>query len=187
MPRLETERLLLRKVRLNDAEDLFAYAHMPRVSRYVMWEQHRSILDSVAYIKAMIRRSDQGEVVEWAIEDRTSGRMIGTCGYVTYDTEHDKAEIGYALSPAYWGTGLMQEALEALLAFSFEEQRLARLEARCMPSNFASIKLLSRLGFVHEGTQRAALKIKGQREDIALYGLLTQDFALKSKVGTVFE
>ena len=88
-----------------------------------------------------------------------------------------KLEIGYILAPAKQGRGLMTEALEALLAYCFEELAVHRVEALIHPDNAASIRLLENTGFVREGYAREYLCIAGSWQDHLLFAILRGDRA----------
>ncbi len=86
------------------------------------------------------------------------------------------AAIGYWLGVDKTGRGLMTRAIKALIPFTFEELRLHRIEAACMPDNRASICVLERCGFRHEGLARNYLKINGAWRDHLLYALIQEDY-----------
>ena len=75
----------------------------------------------------------------------------------------------------YAGHGYMTAAVRALIPFSFGSLRLHRLEAACIPTNVASIRLLERTGFIREGFAREYLCINGTWQDHLLYALLKDD------------
>lgn len=72
-PILETDRLILRKIKLSDAQDLFEYASDPEVARYVTWDYHKSIKDSINYLRSMIRKYRNKEISEWGIVYKENG------------------------------------------------------------------------------------------------------------------
>jgi [ribosomal protein S5]-alanine N-acetyltransferase len=112
LPELETERLLLRKMRLDDAQAMFAYASDPEVTRYVLWETHPLVEDS-----------ERGEFGGWGVVLKGSGAFVGTCGVdVGYAPEHARAELGYVLSREHWGKGLVLEAVRAVIRFGFAHE-----------------------------------------------------------------
>ncbi len=80
LPELETERLLLRKMRLDDARAMFAYASDPEVTRYVLFETHRSIEDSRAFLRYAEEGYERGDFGGWGLVLKDSGAFIGTCG-----------------------------------------------------------------------------------------------------------
>jgi len=84
--------------------------------------------------------------------------------------------IGYWIGEPFAGQGLMTRALRVLLPFVFSELSLHRIEAACIPSNIASVRVLEKCGFVHEGLARRYLCINGVWQDHYLFGLLNEDF-----------
>ena len=104
MPVLETERTILRPFTLNDAADVYAYCKDPRVGPIAGWKPHESEEESREIIRTVFSAPDV-----FAVMDRETGRVIGSAGFVTPHREeaHEgrSMEIGYALSPDYWGRG----------------------------------------------------------------------------------
>jgi RimJ/RimL family protein N-acetyltransferase len=176
LPTLETERLILRKMVLNDAEAVFAYASNSEVSRYTVWETHRSIEDSRAFLEFATQKYENGGEPDWGIVYRGNGCLVGACGLVNWEAEHARAEVGFVLSREYWGRGLMSEAVRAILRFGFERMNLNRIEARCIAENAASARVMEKAGMVYEGTLRQREYIKGAYRDIKLYAILKKGF-----------
>jgi ribosomal-protein-alanine N-acetyltransferase len=176
LPTLETERLILRKMAPNDAEAVFAYASDPEVSRYTLWETHRSIEDSRAFLKLITAKYENGGEPDWGITYRGDGYLVGACGLVNWEAEHARAEIGFVLSRRYWGRGFMPEAVRAMFRFGFERMNLNRIEARCIAENAASARVMEKAGMAYEGTLRQREYIKGAYRDIKLYAILKEGF-----------
>jgi len=175
LPRLETERLILRKMRRSDARDLFAYASNAEVTRYTMWNTHRTLRDSEHFLDAIEQRYREGQVTNWGIEYKPNDKFIGTCGFVYWAPEHQRAEIGYALSAEYWNQGIMSEAARAVLQFGFQKMDLNRLEARCNLENIGSERVMQKLGMTYEGVIREQLFIRGRFESVKLYSILRDE------------
>ncbi len=175
LPVLTTDRLILRKMKLSDARDLFAYAKDPEVSRHVLWETHTSIRQSRRFLRAAKRQYRLGQPCSWAITLKNSGRMIGTIGFMWLNTEWLSAEVGYSLSREYWHRGLMTEALRAVIAFGFDTLRLQRIEAQHTLDNPASGRVMQHVGMQYEGTLRQRVKNKGKYEDVKLFAILRTD------------
>ena len=175
LPVVETDRLVLRALKMSDAQDLFSYAQDPLVSRHVLWETHRSLADSRAYLRYAIRQYREGQPGSFAITLRRSGRMIGTIGFMWVSKENHSAEVGYSLSRDYWNQGIMTEALRAVIRFGFEELRLNRIEAQHELDNPASGQVMRHVGMQYEGTLRQRIKNKGRFVDVALYAILRGD------------
>jgi ribosomal-protein-alanine N-acetyltransferase len=177
LPELETERLLLRKMRPDDAEAMFTYASDPEVTRYVLWETHRSIEDSESFLGFAAEGYRRGDFGGWGVVLKDSGAFVGTCGIdVDYAPEHARAELGYVLSREHWGRGLMPEAARAVIRFGFGRMRLNRLEARCIAENTASARVMEKAGMTYEGTLREREFIKGAYRDMKLYSILRREY-----------
>jgi [ribosomal protein S5]-alanine N-acetyltransferase len=176
LPTLETERLLLRKLRPEDAEDMYEYGRDPEVARYVMWEPHKSVEDSAEFINWAMAQYMMGQVAPWGIEYRAEGKLIGSVGYHDWNTVHARAEIGYSLGRAYWNRGIMTEALRAVVAFGFRIMHLNRIEARCIPENTASARVMEKCGMVYEGTLREQNFVKGRFDDMQMYSILKREW-----------
>jgi ribosomal-protein-alanine N-acetyltransferase len=178
-PQLETERLILRKMRKDDARDLYAYASDPDVARHTLWNAHRSLLDSQRFLEAVIEQYKSKEVTNWGIEHKADRKFIGTCGFVYWNPDHRRAEIGYALSKSYWNQGIMSEAAHAVMQFGFKKMLLNRLEARCNVENIGSERVMQKIGMTYEGTIREQLLIRGKFEDVKLYSILRSEVSLE--------
>ncbi|MGI9050336.1 MAG: GNAT family N-acetyltransferase [Rubrobacteraceae bacterium] len=177
LPEIETERLLLRKMMADDAGDVFDYASDPQVARYVIWDTHRSIRDSESFLELVVEGYRNGELGNWGMVDKESGKLIGTCGYdSSWSPVHARAEIGYALSRQHWGRGLMPEAVTALLKFGFGRMKLNRIVARCFSQNTASEKVMRKVGMTYEGTLREYLYLKGDYQDLKVYSILRSEY-----------
>ncbi len=175
LPVLETARLILRPLRMSDAQDLYAYARDPQVSRHVLWSAHTSVMQSRQFLRAAIRQYRKGLPGSFAITMKDSGRMIGTVGFVWVHPEYRSAEVGYSLNREYWNRGIMTEALRAVVAFGFDELRLNRIEAQHETENPASGRVMEHVGMQYEGTLRQRLMNKGKFVDVKLYAILRDD------------
>ncbi len=176
MPPLETERLLLRRLNMHDAKDIFEYSRDPEVARHVLWEAQRSIGDARAYLRYMIRRYRQNEPASWGIELKSTGKIIGTIGFMWIQSDNAAAEVGYSLARSQWNRGIMTEALRAVLGYGFSTLRLNRIEAMHEVDNPASGAVMRKCGMLHEGTLREKLMNKGRYVDVELYAALRRGF-----------
>lgn len=181
-PELSTERLQLRRLELADAEAVFDYASDPEVARHVTWPAHRTVADSVDFIRHALERYEAGGVAPWGMVLKPSGQLIGTCDYTRWLPQHACAEIGYALSRAYWGQGLAPEAVGALIRFGFSRMQLNRIQAMCMAQNLASERVMQKVGMQYEGTLRQYLLVKGNYCDLKVYSLLRTEWAREGRL-----
>ncbi len=177
LPSLETERLLLRKLRLEDAGDLFEYASDPEVSRYTTWEAHKTIDDSRAILSQWMDLYATGQVAPWGVVHKGDAKLIGTCGFVSWAPRHARAEVAYALSRKYWNKGYTTEAVRAVIAFGYNTMRLNRIEARCEIPNVGSARVMEKVGMKFEGVLRQQLFVKGVYVDLKMYSILRAEWA----------
>jgi len=175
LPALETERLTLRRMRRGDAEDVHRYASDPEVARHMLWEPHGSLRDSENFLRFVEERYARGDPAAWGLEERESGRLVGTCGLQDWRPEYARAEIGYVLCRGRWGRGLMTEAVAAVVEFGLGEIGFNRLEARCFDGNPASARVLEKAGMSYEGTSRSSHLLGGHYRDLHHYAVLRDD------------
>jgi len=176
LPVLRTPRLLLRKLEERDARDVYEYASDPETVRYLTWYEHPNIQYTRDYLRTVTDKYARHEFYDWAVMLRQDGKVLGTCGYTTVDTLNSKLEAGYVLNRAYWGQGLMCEALRAVIMYGFERLGYNRVEARCMEGNRASERVMQKCGMQYEGTLREALYSKGVYQTIRYYSMLHGDY-----------
>lgn len=177
MPRLETPRLILRRLEMHDAPDLFDYSRDPQVAKHVLWDAQTSVSEARAYVRYMLRRYRAGEPASWGIEEKETGRVVGTIGYMWYQRDNNACEVGYSLARRRWNRGYMTEALAEVLRFSFEELGVHRVEAQHEVENAASGAVMRKCGMRKEGTLRGRLYNKGRYVDVDLYAMLREDYA----------
>ncbi|WP_239421865.1 GNAT family protein [Bacillus sp. CGMCC 1.16541] len=175
-PILETKRLRMRKLRLEDAKDIFSYGSDSSVVQYVTWHEHQTIEESEKFVQYALGQYEKKQMAPWAIELKEEGKMIGTIDFVSWNKTHGVAEVGYALSKQYWGRGFVPEALQALLDLGFNEMELIRISARCFKENEQSKRVLEKVGMAYEGLIRKGMYIKGQHRDLCMYSILKEEY-----------
>ena len=173
-PILETERLVLRKLKIEDADSMYIYASNDDVTKYVLWDSHTSPEQTKQFLQFMIDKYEQ-ENYAWAVTLKDSDEFIGTIDYVMLDHNERIGEIGYALSHLYWGKGYMSEAAKAVLHYGFTELHLERIQARCFAENIGSERVMQKAGMVYEGTMRKAKLSKGTYYDLKMYSMIREE------------
>ncbi|MBR2564235.1 MAG: GNAT family N-acetyltransferase [Paenibacillus sp.] len=174
-PQLHTDRFILRAATDRDSRDLLALYSDATVVEYIPFtpfESEQDALDEMSWYKKIFKEQTG---LRWMIEDKESHRVIGTCGYLGYEEQHHRAEIGYDLLSSCWGKGVMTEVARAVLEFGFNQMQLNKIEAKVDPSNEASIRLLHKLGFQQEGLLRQHEFEKGRYIDLAVFSKLQSD------------
>jgi ribosomal-protein-alanine N-acetyltransferase len=175
-PTLTTERLILREVVAEDAEDLLVFRGDPEVQRYNLVPM-RNVQEALSLVRTMQAWYDSRYAVQWGITLRDEKRVLGLCGLHDWNRRHRRASLGYDLARSHWGQGIATEAVRAVLRFGFEQWNLNRIEAITVVDNDRSIRLLERLGFHREGVRRGySLEEDGHFHGSALYGLLRSEY-----------
>lgn len=185
-PRLETERLLLRGLTLEDIPDIFEYASDPQVAEYTSWAAHRTLEDSEAFVRWAIESSANPDANgwTWGITFKQTGKLIGTIG-IGWVARHYRAEIGYAIGKPYWNQGLVTEAAYTLIKLGFERMGLNRIEARCNPENIGSARVMEKIGMRFEGILREQVYFKEKFEDLKMYSILRREYEARPDLATV--
>ncbi len=176
-PTLQTERLILRELKPDDVEAVFAYLSDPEVARFLSSGPHRTLTQTRQTISFLASLFPNQEGLRWAITFKGSEVVIGTCGLHAWDRPFHRAEIGYELARPYWGQGIMREAMQAVLSFGFTQLALHRLEAIVLVGNTASARFLEKLGFQREGLMREYELVNGEFKDVWRFALLNSDDA----------
>jgi len=176
LPTIETERLILRKLRYSDQKDIFEYAKNPRVAEHLIWEAHKNEFDTIQFLNLVYDAYNHNNAAPWGIELKDNGNLVGTIGFINYFEKKNEAEIGYAISEEYWGMGLITEALKEVIKFGFENMKLNMITARCKPANNASFRVLEKCHFKFDGIFQKQMEIKGKLEDMRMYSLSQKDY-----------
>jgi len=175
-PSLTTNHLVLRHIQPSDAEDLFATFSDEETMQFYGHEPHRSVDESQELIEQIQARYGRREGIRWGITLKGEDRVLGSCGFHHFDAGFHRAETGYELQRAYWGQGIMAEALSAMLTYGFTELGLHRVEAVIDIVNERSKGLLLKLGFTYEGNLRQRYSFRKQFEDEHYFGLLRDEW-----------
>ena len=177
---LQTDRLTLRPFKAADAEDMFRnWASDPEVTRFLTWPVHSSIDVTRMLLEDWEGRYKNGDYFNWAIEWKESGRVIGGISVVNLIEAVGSAEIGYCLSRAFWGRGIMPEALLAVEGYLFDKAEMNRVCACHDVRNPHSGRVMEKAGLKYEGILRGAGKNNLGICDLAVYAMLQKDWEKK--------
>jgi RimJ/RimL family protein N-acetyltransferase len=172
-----TERLVLRELRPDDAEAMFAYRSDPEIMRYQGWEPE-SLDDVRAFIDDSTTTAPyaSGTWRQLAIVLRSSGELIGDCGVHVLENEPQQAEFGITVATAFQQRGYALETLRALLRLAFEKLGKHRVFASIDPRNAASIALFQRAGFRKEAHFIESLWLMGEWVDDVIVAMLAREW-----------
>ena len=151
-PILQTERLILRPLKIADAEEAFnSWTGDPEVAKYMRWSVHESVNDTIDHwLSGADEASQSDKTYDWGIIYKQTGEIVGSGG-VHYNADEDIFEIGYGLAKRYWGRGIATEAAQEFVRFVKGELNLANLCGKHAIENVASGKILQKLGFKYIG------------------------------------
>lgn len=172
--RIETERLILRRFSIDDAEAMFRnWASDPKVTEYLTWPAHSSAEVSRAVLKDWVSSYSQNDSYQWAIVLKEHGvDPIGSISAVQLDDDVSRVEIGYCIGEAWWHQGIMTEALKAVMDFFFDVVGANRIECRHDPRNPHSGMVMKKCGMKFEGTMRSSHRNNQGVCDACWYALL---------------
>lgn len=149
---LETERLILRPWKDEDAADLFELASNPNIGPAAGWNPHKSVEESLEIIHTVL-----GVEGTFAVCLKSDGRAIGSVGLMVgrqsnFDISEDEAEIGYWIGEPFWGRGFIPEAVRELLRYGFNDLGLKRIWCGYFDGNEKSKRVQEKCGFKYHHT-----------------------------------
>lgn len=172
-PVIETERLRLRQLSHDDADEMLFLRSDLRVMRYIDRPPAKSVEDAIEYIDDIIAHIKRNEVIMWAITMRSDNKLIGTVCLWKIEKGNCRGEVGYMLHPDFHRKGIMTETLKAVLDFSFNQLKFHSLTADVNPANDASKLLLKSLGFEQEAYFRESYYYDGKFIDSAIFCIIS--------------
>lgn len=155
---------------------MFEYQSTPGFARFNGWER-RSEADARTFITRFIdwQHERPRSRYQLAIQLRSEDKMIGNCG-IRSTRDLIDGEMGFELDQDYWGLGYATEAANAMLDFAFSKLRLRRVRAQCVVENYASARVLERLGMRFDRTERASLWLKDRWWDTDQYNITAEQW-----------
>jgi len=155
--KLETERLILRPVVIDDADDIFEYSRTANVGPSAGWKPHESRVETLEIMKLLFLNKES----VFGIVLKETGKLIGSAGLIA-DPKRENNNVrmlGYAIGEAHWSHGYMAEAVRAILQYGFGNLELSLISAYSYPHNARSKRVLEKCGFTYEGTLKLAEKL----------------------------
>lgn len=174
-PLLETERLILRNFTKDDAHDILEFRGNPVTMQYIPRPVANSLEDVYPVIDMLTSFNANNEKLNWAVVDKETNKVIGIFGYVRFNQESYRAEVGYTLHEDYHGTGIASEALKVVLEYGLKHMGVHAIEAVIRTENIASMKLVEKANFTKNGTFKDYIFFDGQFYDAVIYSLIKGD------------
>ena len=167
---IETQRLTLRDIRMEDLleyyERLFGDGD---VCRYLLFDPHQDISESMASIEKTLARYAAGNCYRWGIALKEDDTLIGIIELLRFDEEANTCSFAYMLGCDYWNRGFATEALSAVIRFAFEKMEIDRIMVDHMTPNAASGAVMRKVGMTHTGAERGKYEKHGRIFDAELY------------------
>ncbi|MBI2134174.1 GNAT family N-acetyltransferase [Candidatus Woesearchaeota archaeon] len=170
VPLIRGNRVVLRKIASSDLDLIVSNLNDRIVNRFLSTIPFPySLKDARYFVSRVCTRKDHAC---FGIESVETGIFMGVISLSRINVTHRKAALGYWIGRKYWNRGFGTEAVKLILGFAFGKLGLKRVYAKVMTKNSASMRLLVKAGFKHEGTLRKDILKKGRFVDMELYGLL---------------
>lgn len=173
---LETERLFLRRLDANDADEILALRGNPEIMKYIPRPLAKSKEDAIEHIAMIESKIVDNTGINWGITIKDNTKIIGIIGIYKIYAENHRAEIGYMSLPETNGKGYVTEAIKAVLQYGFDNLDLHSMEAIIDPDNIASERVLQKNGFVKEAHILENGLWEGKYLDTVIYSLLRRNF-----------
>ena len=174
---IETQRLVLRRAELTDAEAMFRnWASDPEVTKYLTWPPHTSLEVSRRILESWVEANGQIDRYHWMIVLKELGQPIGSITVVEHRDDIGEAEVGYCIGKQWWHKGLVTEAMMAVMGYLFDQVGMNRVEARHDLNNPHSGGVMKKCGMRYEGTLRRADRNNQGICDTAVYGMLKEEW-----------
>ena len=168
---LQTARLLLRRIREADAEELFLGFVNQKEFLYYANKKERTLEEERASLIGIGEKYENDSYYNWLITLRDSGRIIGQI-ILQVDERNDSVEFSYAIDKRHTGRGYMTEALDRVKKFALEEMRVSRFQGGCCVENTASRRVMEKCGLDCEGRLRRYLKLSDGAHDMYMFSAL---------------
>ena len=177
---IETERLILRKLTLDDCDFAFKnWTSDPKVTTYLRWPTHTSILTTKMVFKDWINAYNDKSFYQWAIVLKEINEPIGTISVVDKNEKLNILHIGYCIGSKWWHKGITSEAFYGIIPFLFNEVGANRIESMHDPDNIHSGDVMKKCGLKYEGTLRKADYSNRGVVDASIYSILKSEWELK--------
>jgi RimJ/RimL family protein N-acetyltransferase len=172
---ITTDRLLLRRLEINDRDDFFRYRSLPEIYKYQSF-----MPKNVAEVDDFIRNNQSNSNIantwfQLAIVNKNEEMLIGDIG-IHFLEDNAQIEIGYTLAPSYQGQGYAIEALKAVINYLFFDLKKHRISASVDPNNTKSIRLLEKLGMRKEGRFIKSYRMGDMWVDDCIYAMLEEEW-----------
>jgi len=175
--KIETERLMLRRFTIDDADSMFNnWASDNDICKYMRWTRHENKEETMNKISSWVDSYNNKSFYQWAITLKENDEPIGAIGLFIVNEFDLCGDVGYCVGKKYWGQGIATEALKAVLQYAFGIIGFNRIETYHSINNPASGRVMEKCGMTFEGLARQKYKSVQGFEDSNMYSILREDF-----------
>ncbi len=176
-PMIETQRLILRKIEMNDANRMFEFIFSDyRVMDNLIKGPHQSITETINRLTEITNQYVSEKFCYWGIVVKENGELIGTIDLFNINEDTENCEVGYNIGFNWWNKGYGTEALHAVVEFAFRIMDIHKISATHNIDNPASGKIMLKVGMKREGIIRHMIRKNNQYKDCGIYGILQQEY-----------
>ncbi len=179
---IQTQRLKLREVTLNDVDKIHELHSLPETDKYNTLGIPKNLEETKNLVIDWTNAQYESPRDKYVFcMENSNSEFIGLLGLNLGKPNYRNAEIWYKLHSNYWNQGYVTEAVKVILQFCFTELKLHRVEAGCATANIASIRVIEKSGMIKEGQKRKLLPIRGEWYDTFEYAILEEDYIANAK------
>ena len=177
-PILETERLILRSLKMTDAQKIFNnWLSDERVSDNRVSAAHKSVSETIRKLEKIVKNYSKNDFCWWGIEQKVDGELIGEIDLYDFDNTTGNCEVSYSIGYDWWNKGYATEALSVVIEFGFRQMNVHKIAAAHNTDNPASGKVMKKVGMFQEGVIRHMIRnANNHYKDCAVYGMLQEDY-----------
>ncbi len=169
------DEIVLREIKESDAAGFYFYITDPEVQLYISDEDIPTSIDNAVHeLRYWSSLFTHQRSIYWAIADKKTNTIIGTCGFNNWSQLHRRGEISYDLARNYWNKGIMTKVIKEMIKFSINNMGMERIQATVTLQNKASTRVLEKLGFKREGLLKHYAYLHGKGKDFYMYAYVKE-------------
>lgn len=171
---LETERLILRRFRMEDAKEIYEGFINQEDYLYYFNRVHRTLQDQIDSLVGIDEKYEDPMVYNWLIVEKSENKIVGRAHFFVKDVT-ECVEVNYAIDKRFEGNGYMSEALKCLIDFSINQLEVKRFQSMCVIENAKSRRVMEKCNMHFEGTLKGYVKLADRYHDVYLYSVINEN------------
>lgn len=173
-PEIKLKHAILREIKISDAKAFYEYMNDQNIAKYIPDDELPSnVLNSKNELLYWIDQFKYKRGIYWAIADKKTNTMIGSCGFNYWNKQQGRLEISYDLNYKFWHKGIATEAVASITDFAFKKMNARRIQATVATDNERSINLLESCQYKKEGILKSFFNLQGTIKDAYMYAKLS--------------